>query len=346
MTIVELQESDEADWNNYVRASENGLPFHLAGWRSVLAKTYGYRTHFLMAREGERVTGVLPLFLVRSRLVGDRAMTLPGGLCAESPEAAQALVARGREVARQAGAEQLVLQDTRQVWLDEMQTASDHEHWLVDVRMEPDELWAAMDKDIRRQVRIARRNELSVEIDTDGERLGDFYHVLSHFVHQVGTPAFGREFLENVVEAFPGGFNIAVVYLDGQPIGGYFQLVMGNTMYGVWGATLREYLDLRPVYLAYWEMLDYACQNGYEWLDMGRSPAGSGASRFKKQWGGVSRPVYQQIAGIGDHGANGSVSSRVQSDGKFKQFMQIWPKLPFPVVQFLGPKLRRHVPFA
>jgi hypothetical protein len=26
--------------------------------------------------------------------------------------------------------------------------------------------------------------------------------------------------------------------------------------------------------------------------------------------------------------------------------MQLWPKIPLPLARYLGPKLRRHVPFA
>jgi hypothetical protein len=36
----------------------------------------------------------------------------------------------------------------------------------------------------------------------------------------------------------------------------------------------------------------------------------------------------------------------VRQSGLFQAFQQLWPRLPFPLAQFLGPRLRRHVPFA
>ena len=137
-----------------------------------------------------------------------------------------------------------------------------------------------------------------------------------------------------------------MTYFEDKPVGGYFQLIMGNTVYGVWGATLHDYLPLRATYLAYWELIHYTATNGYDYIDLGRSPAGSNVSSFKKKWGGVSSPIYQQIVGLGEDQAAEGVTQRLQSDSAMQRFMRIWPKLPFSVTQFLGPKLRYHVPFA
>lgn len=345
MSVTELTEAMHSAWDTFVENSTAGLPQHLSGWRTVLARTHGYETHYLMARQGETIVGVLPLFIVRSLLLGDSATTMPGGLCADSDEAALALVKRGQEIARRAGAGRFLLHDSRRPWSAGLQTSSSHEHWVVDIRMGADALWQGLDGNIRRQVRIARRQGLRVEIDRSGRLLEPFYEVLCRFTHQMGTPVFGRDFLEHIVETFPGGFNIAVVYKGRAPIGGYFQLQLGRCVYGTWGASLREYLELRPVYLAYWEILHNAVENGYNFLDMGRSPAGSNASKFKGQWGGYCQPVYQQVATLGNSRAAKSPVSRVESDGRFQLIQWLWPKLPLPLAQYLGPKLRRHVPF-
>jgi serine/alanine adding enzyme len=345
-SIAELTDKDCPAWDAYVSNAAHGLPHHLSGWCEVLHKTHGYETPYLMARDEQRVVGVLPLFLVRSVLVGNTAMTMPGGLCADTEEVGAGLIARGKQIAQQAKAKYFILQDTRQVWPVDLHTTSNHVHWTVDVRPSPEALWSDLDGNLRRQVRIARRNELTVEIDRAGRLLGPCYEVLSRFTHQIGTPLYGRDFLEHIVEAFPSGFNIAVVWRKQEPLGAYFQLQMGNTVYGMWGATLRQYLKLRPAYLAYWEILRDASANGYQFLDMGRSPAGSNAAKYKGQWGGVSRPIYQQAARIGNGYSGDNISNQIHSDGKFQLLMRVWPKLPLAVARYLGPKLRHHVPFA
>ncbi len=350
MVIRELADSERTLWDAYVRGAEGGLPQHLSGWREVMAAAYGYDTCYLMALSDDTETpvvrGVLPLYLNPSALLGRSLTTMPGGLCAEDDETAEALIAHGMELARRLRAKRFVLHDTRQSWPGPLRTECAHEAWIVDVQAGEEAVWQALDRNIRRQVRMARRNGLVVEIDRSGARLGDLYAVLSRFAHAAGTPVFGRDFLEHVVEQFPHEHNMALVYSDGNPIAGYFQLEMGDAVYGVWGAALHEYLELRPVYLAYWELLADTMARGFRRLDMGRAPRDSNASKYKGQWNGRPVPVYQQTALLRGGQETGSVAARAQSDGKFQLVRRIWPKLPYPVAQFLGPKLRRHVPFA
>ena len=346
LTITELTPAERPAWDSYVQQSPHGLPLHLAGWQDVLRQTHGYETRFLLAREAGQIVGVLPLFLVRSRLLGHTATSMPGGLCADTPAGAQALLSAAQTIARQAGIRRLRLQDTRQVWPGPLQNSCHHEHWLVDTSMGTGALWQKLDGNIRRQVRIGRKNDLRVEIDRTGRLLDDFYDVFRRFTHQSGTPVFGRDFLANVVHAFPTGHNIAVIYQGTQPIGGYFQLEMPPLMLGMWGASLRDYLPLRPVYLGLWSILEDAANRGFSHLDMGRSPAGSNASHFKGQWGGVCAPVHQQLMHINRRPGAAAPAPDIQSDGKMQLFMRLWPRLPLPVAQFLGPRLRRHIPFA
>jgi FemAB-related protein (PEP-CTERM system-associated) len=345
MIIQTLTAQDCSAWDHYVEHSADGLPLQLTGWRDIFAQTNGYETFYLMACDGSQLVGVMPLFLVRSFLLGNTLTTPPGALCADSDGAAGALIEHGQTLAHQVGAKRLVLQDSRQAWPGELQTSSHHVHWLVDLREGEEKLWKGLDGNIRRQVRLAQRNGLTVAVDRSGDKLDDFYGLFSRFTHQAGTPVFGRDFLAAIIKTFPGRFNIVVVYHADQPIAAYFQLEMGGLMSGMWGAALPEFLSLRPVYLAYWTIISEAVAGGFDYLDMGRSPANSNAAKYKGQWGGVCRPVHQQVWS-GQAKPAASVTQQLQTDGKMQWLMQLWPKIPLPLARYLGPKLRRHVPFA
>jgi hypothetical protein len=295
--------------------------------------------------EGDQVVGVLPQFFIRSLWLGNTLRTMPGGLCADNDEVALALIERGRKWAEAVKARRFLIADTRQAWPGDLLTTTDHVCWVLDVRLDTEALWKRLDDNIRRQVRIARDHKLCVAIDRTGELLGTFYGVFSDFAHQSGTPLFSLNFLENVVQTFPSNFSIAVVYQEDRPLGGYFQLEMGHTIYGMWGGTPRQYLKLRPVYLAYWEIIQDAIRQGFHCVDMGRSPAGSNASKFKGQWGGVSRPIYQQGIVFGQHRSSHR-GNEFKQGLLFQLVTYLWPRLPFSIARYLGPKLRRHVPFA
>ena len=72
-------------------------------------------------------------------------------------------------------------------------------------------------------------------------------------------------------------------------------------MIGMWGATLRDYLQLRPVYLAYWEMLADAANSGFSVLDMGRSRSTPICRSSKVGWR-FGRTRLSTSAGAGQTG--------------------------------------------
>jgi hypothetical protein len=358
-----------------VTNTPEGLPQHLAGWQDILRRNYGLETQFAMAVEqsgtGEPVVrGVLPLFHVSTPLLGTTVTTTPGGLCAQDEQAAAVLLTHARQCAAVAGARRLVIHDSRRAW-DGLAARAIHETRILDLSPGHDAVWQGLDRNVRRQVRMAERNGVTVEIDRTGARVGDFYHVISRFMQGTGTPVYSLRFLEDVICTFPNGVHLAVAYYDGKPVGAYFQLSLGKTLYGLWGATLPAALSLRTVYAVYWAILADAMKAGLHALDMGRSPAGSNAARYKAQWGGCSHPVYQQSwrpngfvavaqseatqAGTqANHVANGTghgeamdepLSARAEADVRLRFVRRVWSMLPLGVTQTLGPVVRRHVPF-
>ncbi|MEX1021484.1 MAG: GNAT family N-acetyltransferase [Litorilinea sp.] len=354
LEIVPLTTEHAGQWDEFVTHAPTGLPQHLSGWQRVLANTYGYETHFVMAVETvagdntraatSHIRGVLPLFWIATPLVGRTLTTTPGGLCAADADAAASLVAYAQTHARQEGAKSLVLQDSRAAHPG-LSAVTLHEAHLLDLGAGHDALWQGLDRNIRRQVRMAERNEVVVEIDRTGARLDDFYTVMSRFTHLAGTPIFPQRFLEEVVAAFPQGIHLAMAYHAGEPVGGYFQLARGDTLVGTWGATLPAALSLRTVYLAYWSIMADAVAQGFTTLDMGRSPADSNASKFKAQWGGTTVPVYQQTWQPDGSTRTATVTTQAQEDSRFQLVRRLWPRLPYAVATWLGPQVRRYIPF-
>jgi FemAB-related protein (PEP-CTERM system-associated) len=346
LIVQELEQDASVDWDAFVRHQPGGLPTHLCGWRAVIQKTYGYKTRFLMVLEDDQIRGVCPLFIVPSYLTGKRIMSMPGGICAVSAEAAVELLRSSAEITEDEGLNRAVIQDSREMWSGGWQVQSEHVYWLLSLPETEELLWSQLDGNIRRQVRKARKNGLRAEVDRTGSLLPAFYEMFSRFTHQVGTPIFSYQFLENVIQTFPGRFNIALVWHKKTPVAGYFQLEMGDTMYGMWGAALPQTLNLRSAYLALWEIMSDAIDHGFAYLDMGRSPAGSNASKFKGQWGGTSAPVYQLSKCENGRLEGETITNQVKSDQRFQLFIQLWPRLPFSLTKRLGPKLRWHIPFA
>ena len=89
----------------------------------------------------------------------------------------------------------------------------------------------------------------------------------------------------------------------------------------------------------YWGLLGFAADNGFTKFDFGRSTVGEGTFRFKKQWGAT--PVALDWR---DYNQHGLIESSPESSSKIRPLVaNTWAKLPFSVVNLLGPQLRRYI---
>jgi len=108
-----------------------------------------------------------------------------------------------------------------------------------------------------------------------------------------------------------------------------------------WAASLSQYNNLRPNDLLYWEAIKYACRNGYEYFDFGRSTINSGTFKFKQNWGAEKVQLnYQYLFNKCREIPKVSASD----DNKYKWAINIWKNMPMSVVNLFGPRLIRYLP--
>ena len=95
--IKPYNNSHKQQWDDFVRNSADGSLFHLTGWKGAVEKSFGHRSHYLMACEGGKLRGVLPLTEVKSRFFGHSLVSVPfgvyGGVLAAAQAARDALIA-------------------------------------------------------------------------------------------------------------------------------------------------------------------------------------------------------------------------------------------------------------
>jgi FemAB-related protein (PEP-CTERM system-associated) len=99
-----MASDDRARWDAFVAACPEATFFHRAGWREVLERAFGHRTHYLLAERGSDIVGVLPLTEIRSRLFGhaliSNAFCVYGGIATTDEAARAALDSEARKLAR------------------------------------------------------------------------------------------------------------------------------------------------------------------------------------------------------------------------------------------------------
>ena len=92
--------------------------------------------------------------------------------------------------------------------------------------------------------------------------------------------------------------------------------------------------------LMYWASLEFACANGFQIFDFGRSTYGSGTFRFKEQWGAKPIPLhwYYWLS------QNGPLPELNPSNPKYRAAISAWKMLPVGITKVVGPWIARRLP--
>jgi serine/alanine adding enzyme len=169
--------------------------------------------------------------------------------------------------------------------------------------------------------------------------LEDFYRVFLINMRDLGSPVHSKELMWHVLGAFPERSRIFAVYHCGRPVAASLVIGHNGVLRNPWASSDRRYANMSPNMLLYSRMLQYACENGYQTFDFGRSTPGEGTYRFKEQWGARPTPLRWYVISV-----DGSVIAAPESPSeRFKLAARLWSKLPIPVTRVLGPRIRRNI---
>ena len=143
----------------------------------------------------------------------------------------------------------------------------------------------------------------------------------------------------NILEEFGDRTNIFIVKGNGKPLAGSLTIGFRETLHNPWASSLRQYSKYSPNMLLYWKMLEFACDQGFEIFDFGRSSVDEGTYKFKKQWGAIAQPLpWNHISYEKRRGENSISDSNILQTAAV-----IWKKLPVSVTNIIGPHLRKFI---
>lgn len=336
---VERFRGDPAEWDAFVATQADATHCHAFAWREVMEDVLGHECVYLCAvDEGGETVGALPLVRVRSRLTGDRLISMPflnAGGPVGSVAARRALAARGLGLARRLGVDVLELRVRRSLdgW-----PASGHKV-RVTIRLTPDidAVWRAFPSKLRSQVRRPLKDGMVARFGP--EHLDAFHDVLSRNMRRLGTPVLPAPFFGRAVAALGDAALVGVVYAGGRPVAAGFGVRWGRELELTWASSLREFARSSPNMLLYWSFMERAAAAGAEVFDFGRSSPGTGPHRFKLQWGGED-----EILPWARWSAGGEPVAAYADRRALRWASLAWRRLPLSVTRRLGPRLARLLP--
>ncbi|MEZ5591623.1 MAG: GNAT family N-acetyltransferase [Gammaproteobacteria bacterium] len=282
--------------------------------------------------------GVLATDMEVERMLVDESLRIASDLCVSTLELRQyhPLTCLGDQKASTEFLQKAILIRKSQNWY--VSATTNKFRLLLKLQNDSEALMNAFKAKLRNQIRKPLKEGLIVKIGKL-ELLDDFYNVFAENMRDLGSPVHSRNFIQNILVEFSKTTNIFVVYGEGTPLAGSVTIGFKDTLYNPWASSLRRYSHLAPNMLLYWSMLEFACQNGYQRFDFGRSTPGEGTYKFKEQWGAKPEPLYwyRFSRKPQEHQKN------IIEKDKMATAIKYWKKLPVPLTKIIGPPIRKYI---
>jgi FemAB-related protein, PEP-CTERM system-associated len=344
MEICVARKSDQQAWDDYVRRHPKGLAYHQFAWKSAINTAYRFDARYLLAKERDSVTGVLPLILFSSPLFRKQYISLPfcdvGGVLADNQETADCLVEQAIELARRDKVGTIEVRAVGEAG-DSKDAAGEPQkvRMVLDLPGDSAALLAGLKAKLRSQVKKPMRDGLSFRVG-GSELLDDFYAIFVRNMRDLGSPVHSRSWIRAVVQCYDQHARIVVVYTgEGQPAAAGVMLLHPAAVSNPWASSLRSCKHLNPNMLLYWAMLSFAADNNFPCFDFGRSTQDGGTYKFKQQWGAREIPLQWREL-VHPH----VIPAQTGPSRLRKVVEKIWSRLPLNLTAFLGPIIRRHIP--
>lgn len=343
-TIRPYRPSDRQAWDDFVQSHPEGTIFHTRSWQDAVGSTFGHKEQSLVAVDSgsgqEKLTGILPLFRIKSLLFGKFLVSVPfaelGGPLAGHEQCSLDLITRAERIVREHGLDYLELRNRRP--LPDLPGKDLYFGFEREILPELEDNLLAIPRKSRRMVRQGIKNNLQME--TGDHLLPRFYSILARNFHGLGTPVFSYSWFASLLKAFEDQALVLLVRQEnGEYIAGVLSFFFRDRVLPYYAGSLIQYRGLAPNDFMYWKLLEYSLERGYKVFDFGRSKKDTGSFSFKTHWGFEPKPLsYQYIL----HGIK-ELPDISPSNPRYQARIKMWRKMPLGLTRVIGPMVSKYL---
>jgi len=338
--VGRLADGTDRAWDRFVESRPEATFFHLSGWKTVIEESFGHSCHYLFARQGEEIVGVLPLTHVRGRIFGNslisNAFCVYGGPLAATEAALQALDEAAVDLARELRVERIEYRLRRPLHPDWPCNRETYVTFRKQLDASPEEAMLAIPRKQRAMVRKGIKEGLEGQIDHDLRRL---YPLYAESLRNLGTPVISRRYFECLKSTFSDASDVITIVKNGQPLASVLSFYFRDEVLPYYGGGCKAARIHAANDFMYWEVMRRACEAGLRIFDFGRSKVGTGAFAFKKHWGFEPEPLYYEHRLL----RLDKVPEINPLNPKYALMVATWKRLPLAVANALGPLVAREL---
>ncbi len=339
-SIIRMPPSDPR-WISFLESSSDSGIFHHPDWSQLMAECYGYRPFViaLPGADGDLAAGI-PLMEVNSPITGKRWVSLPfSDYCLPLCVNESALRELVEGIIQLATRNKILKLDLRGVYpnLPALCAYSQHVIHEIDLRPGKEKVWKYIHQMHRRNIRVAQENDVEILHGETIEHLRDFYCLHLYTRHRQGVPVQPWKFFERLKRLLldRGHGFLLLAYKDQQCIAGAIFLHWKTILTYKYGASRDDGLKYRPNNLVMWTAIQWGCDHGFAFFDMGRTDLeNTGLRTFKSRWGAQETPLFYTSLGV---------KSVHMGEGKLMSYIhKILQKSPACICRLSGELLYKH----
>ena len=338
-----LSDQNIPAWDHFVSAHPDSSIYHYSIWGEIWKKAFQKQWHVIGCVDNGIVKGGVPLVHMHSPWFGNFLVSVPyvnyGGFLVEHEEMVEPLFREVNKFGDHLGVKYIEFRHLKNFFPDLPMKCEKVSMWLS-LPENAEILFKNFKPKLRSQIRKGEKNGLTLK--RGGlDLLDEFYKVFSQNMRDLGTPVYGKDIFQYILQCFPKTSRIIVVRdQTSRPLAAGFLLGHRHRLEIPWASSLRAYNHLQTNMFLYWDCLKYACEEGYAVFDFGRSSQGASTYKFKEQWGAMPVPHFWHYR----LNAGESLPQLNPQSQKFRMAIGIWKRLPLVVANHLGPSVAKHLP--
>jgi hypothetical protein len=330
-------------WNDLVISTPGCSFFHTSNWAKVLYESYGYKPVYFASIDGGKLSALVPCMDVRSILTGRRGVSLPFTDYCEpivhDERELHAAMPCLTEYGKQANWKYIEFRGKNGFAGDVPYSLYYYGH-ILPLPGSDEDIFSGFRDTTRRNIRKAEKTGVQVKISATRESLEEFYRLncMTRKLH--GLPPQPFYFFKNIYDHIISrdlGMIVLASYKEKHIAGAVF-FHFGDQAVYKYGASDREYQELRANYLVMWEAIQWYSKGGYGTLCFGKTGAdAAGLRQYKTGWGAKENIVKYYRYDLEKECFTGNCSAAND------RYYKIFNKMPIPISKIAGLMLYRHV---
>lgn len=300
-----VRQLDEHLWREFVDGHPLGNIFHTPEMFKVFSHTKGHRPTLwaTVGDDGRVLALLLPVQITLwnglLHYFTTRAVVYGGVLCAPNAEGQEALARLLPIYERKVERAPLFTELRNLADLSSIQPIlqendffyEDHLNFLIDLQKPLEEIWSSVHRNVRTNVRKARRMGVVIEEVTSLDQIPVVYAVLAEVYERVQVPLAPLSLFEAAFKIlYPlHMIKFYVAWAEDACIGTAIRLLYKDVIYAWYAGATRDYASYKASDLLNWHVLEWGAQNGFSCLDFGgagKPDEDYGPRKFKAKFGG------------------------------------------------------------